>query len=74
MLRKSTLIAVVAASLLIPTSVFAAHGGGGGHGGGWMHTGGGMRTGGGMHTGGMHVGSYRSLTGASLSHPSVHIH
>jgi hypothetical protein len=73
MLRKSTLIAVVAASLLIPISVFAAHGGGGGHGGGGMHTGGGMR--GGMHTGGgMHVGSYRSLTGASLSHPSVRIH
>jgi hypothetical protein len=66
MLRKSTLIAVVAVGLLIPTSVFAAHGGGGHGGHGW---------GGGMHAlGGMHVGSYRSLTGARLSHPSVHVH
>jgi hypothetical protein len=34
MLRKSSLIAAVAASLLIPTIAFAAHGGRGG-GGAW---------------------------------------
>jgi hypothetical protein len=60
MLRKSTLIAAVAASLFIPTIAFAGHvggagGGGGGGRGGGMHVGGANTNGGGSR-GAMQVG------------------
>jgi hypothetical protein len=56
MLRTSSLIAAVAASLLVPTIAFAAHAGGGGGGGG---RGGGMHAGGAMHA----SGAGRNMTG-----------